>query len=138
MSIVGRKSREPGHADPCDTYDHRPLRGFDKHFSTGWRTKLFLRAGGGADERAICRSPSLSAADARLALLYRDIQHCTMMGGRGDNIDDQREWLTRRGQCGGNSACLARIYRARNAHFTPMAARARKLMRSEECPGPLR
>ena len=91
-----------------------------------------------ADERAICRSPSLSAADARMAALYRDIQHCTMMGGRGDNIDDQREWLTRRSHCGANAACLARSYRARIALFAPMAARARKLMRAEECPGPLR
>jgi uncharacterized protein len=73
-----------------------------------------------------------------MASLYRDIQHCAMMGGRGDNIDDQRAWLARRANCGGNTACLARLYRARIALFAPMAARARKLMRAQECPGPLR
>ena len=91
-----------------------------------------------ADERAICHSPALSAADARLAALYRDIQSCTMMGGRGNNIDDQRDWLARRARCGGNSSCLARHYRARIAEFAPLAAKARKLMRAEQCPGPLR
>lgn len=91
-----------------------------------------------ADERAICRSAGLSAADAQMASLYRDIQSCTMMGGRGDNIDDQRAWLARRARCGGNVSCLARFYNARIAYFAPMAARARKLMRAEECPGPLR
>jgi uncharacterized protein len=91
-----------------------------------------------ADERAICRSAGLSAADARMASLYRDIQSCTMMGGRGDNIEGQREWLARRAHCGGNISCLARFYNARIAYFAPMAARARKLMRAEECPGPLR
>jgi uncharacterized protein len=90
------------------------------------------------DERAICRSPALSAADSRMASLYRDIQHCTMMGGRSDNIDGQREWLAQRTLCGSNSLCIARLYQARIAEFAPMAARARKLMRAEECPGPLR
>ena len=73
-----------------------------------------------------------------MASLYRDIQGCTMMGGRGDNIDLQRDWLARRARCGGNTACLARIYRAHIAEFAPMAAKARQLMRAEECPGPLR
>ena len=91
-----------------------------------------------ADERAICRSPALRAADARMASLYRDIQGCTMMGGHGDNIDLQRAWLARRSQCGGNTTCLARLYRARIAEFAPMAARARRFMQVEECPGPLR
>ena len=92
----------------------------------------------GADERAICHSPTLRAADARMASLYRDIQGCTMMGGRGDNIDDQRAWLARRARCGGNADCLARIYNARIALFAPLATRARRLMQKQECPGPLR
>ena len=91
-----------------------------------------------ADERAICRSPALRKADAQMASLYHDIQGCTMMGGRGDNIDIQREWLARRALCGGNSICIARLYQARIAEFAPMAARARGLMRAEQCPGPLR
>lgn len=92
----------------------------------------------GADERAICRSPALSAADARMASLYHAIQHCTMMGGRGDNIDEQRAWLARRARCGGNTACLARIYNTRIALFAPLAAKARRLLQRQECPGPLR
>ena len=91
-----------------------------------------------ADERAICHSPALRAADARMASLFRAIQGCTAMGGHGDNIDDQRAWLARRALCGGNTACLARLYNARIAGFAPLAAKARRLMRAEECPGPLR
>ena len=91
-----------------------------------------------ADERAICRSPSLSAADARMTAMYHDIQDCSMMGARGSNIDDQRAWLERRARCGGNTACLTRLYHARIAQFAPLAARARKFIRAEECPGPLR
>ena len=90
------------------------------------------------DERAICRSLALSAADVRMTSLYRDIQGCTMMGGRDSNIEDQRAWLVQRSQCGRNATCLTRLYRARIAEFAPLAARARKLMRAEECPGPLR
>ena len=59
-----------------------------------------------ADERAICRSPALSAADARMTALYRDIQGCTMMGARDNNIDDQRAWLVRRSQCVSDATCL--------------------------------
>ena len=91
-----------------------------------------------ADERAICRSPALGEADARMASLFRDIQGCTMMGGRGENIDDQRAWLARRARCGSNTACLARVYHARIAEFASLAARARLLRRADECPGPLR
>lgn len=90
-----------------------------------------------ADEQAICRSPSLRMADARMASLFRDIQGCTAMGGHGANIDDQRAWLARRSRCGGNASCLARIYHARIAEFAPLAAKARRFMRTEECPNSL-
>ena len=92
----------------------------------------------GADELTICRSPALRAADARMASMFRDIQGCTAMGGHGDNVDDQRAWLMRRGRCGSNANCLARIYAARIAEFAPLATKARRLMRVESCPGPLR
>lgn len=88
----------------------------------------------GADERAICRSPALSAADRRLAGYYRDIQHCSMMGGRGTNIDLQREWLAVRAHCGANRACLTRLYRIRIAEFAPRAAKGKAWLRAGECP----
>lgn len=91
----------------------------------------------GADERAICRSPALSAQDRQLARLYRDVQHCTAMGGRGANIDDQRDWLQARSRCGGDRACLSNLYRVRINQFAPMAAKARRYLKAEECPHPL-
>ena len=90
-----------------------------------------------ADERAICRSSALRTADARMAALYRDIQHCTAMGGHGTNLDDQQAWLARRAECGGNSACISRLYRGRIAEFAPMAAKARRFMLKGECPNVL-
>ena len=89
------------------------------------------------DERTICRSPALRAADARMAALYHDIQHCTAMGGHGTNLDDQRAWLGRRADCGRNSACIARLYRGRIAEFAPMAAKARHFLLKGECPNSL-
>ena len=91
-----------------------------------------------ADERAICRSPALRQADARMASLFSDIQGCTMMGGHATNTDDQRAWLALRSRCGGSVSCLARLYHARIGEFAPLAAKARQLMRAEQCPGPLK
>jgi uncharacterized protein len=92
----------------------------------------------GADEKTICRSPALRLADVRMASLFRDIQGCTAMGGHGTNIDDQRVWLAQRSRCGRNASCLTRLYRARIAEFAPLAAKARRLIRAEQCPGLLR
>ena len=89
------------------------------------------------DERAICRSPALSAADRQLSAYFRAIQRCTMMGGRGDNIEDQRSWLQARARCGSDMACLSALYRVRNAEFAPRAAAARRYMKAEQCPHPL-
>jgi uncharacterized protein len=91
-----------------------------------------------ADEQTICRSPSLRKADARMASLFRDIQGCTAMGGHGANIDDQRAWLAQRSRCHRNASCLTRLYRTRIAEFAPLAAKARRFMRAEQCPAPLR
>ena len=91
----------------------------------------------GADERAICRSPTLSAQDRQLARVYNDVQHCTAMGGRGANIDDQRDWLQARRRCGGDRACLSNLYRVRINQFAPMAVKARRYLKAGDCPRPL-
>lgn len=91
----------------------------------------------GPDERAICRSPALSAQDRQLARLYRDVQHCTAMGGRGANIDDQLDWLKARARCGKDRACLVGLYRVRIRQFAPMAAHARQYLKAGDCPRPL-
>lgn len=90
-----------------------------------------------ADERAICRSPALSAQDRRLARAYNDVQHCTAMGGRGANMDDQRDWLEARSRCGGDRACLSNLYRVRINQFAPMAVKARRYLKAGDCPHPL-
>ena len=87
-----------------------------------------------ADERAICRSPALSALDARMAALFDTIQGCTAMGGHDVNLGAQGHWLHRRAQCGANRACLTRIYRAHIAELAPRAARADKEMHAGNCP----
>lgn len=91
----------------------------------------------GADERAICRSPALSAQDRQLARDYRAVQHCTMMGGKSVNLDDQLDWLRARSRCGGDRACLSNLYRVRIKQFAPMAAKARRYLKAGDCPHPL-
>ncbi len=90
-----------------------------------------------SDERAVCRSQALSAQDRQLARLYRDVQHCTAMGGKGANIDDQLDWLKARERCGADRACLSNLYRARISYFAPMAAKARRYLQAGNCPAPL-
>lgn len=90
-----------------------------------------------ADERAICRSAALSAQDRLLARLYRDVQSCTAMGNHAVNIEEQRAWLQQRRQCGASQACLAKLYKARIALFAPQAPKARRYLKTGDCPHPL-
>lgn len=89
------------------------------------------------DERAICRSPALSAQDRQLARDYFAVQHCTMMGGKGANLDDQLDWLRARSRCGGDRACLSNLYRVRIREFAPQAVKARRYLKTGDCPHPL-
>ncbi|MDE2436159.1 MAG: hypothetical protein KGM49_07870 [Sphingomonadales bacterium] len=89
------------------------------------------------DERAICRSPALSTQDRQLARAYRDMQSCTAMGNHAVNIEEQRDWLVARGRCGADRACLAKLYRVRIQRFAPMATKARRYLKTGDCPHPL-
>lgn len=90
-----------------------------------------------ADEKAICRSSRLSALDDLLGREYRTVLGCLMMGSRDAERDYQNEWLQRRAACGGNTACIGRLYRKRLAELKPRASKARNLMAQEMCPGPV-
>ncbi len=90
-----------------------------------------------ADERAICRSPALVRQDRHLSELYQTVLSCTGMGTRGVDREEQRAWLLRRKACGSQTACIARLYRQRIAGFEPRAAKARKYIRQNDCPGPV-
>lgn len=63
-----------------------------------------------ADEKAICANRDLNDQDVRVDQLYAITRHLVPMGGRGAIMDDQRAWLSKRGSCGANLACLARSY----------------------------
>lgn len=88
----------------------------------------------GADEIAICRSPRLSALDVRMRRLFEEVQSCTAMGGKDVNRDGQADWLARRSVCGGRSACLTKLYRARIAELAPAARKARRFLKTQDCP----
>ncbi|MDE1915470.1 MAG: hypothetical protein KGJ57_08465 [Sphingomonadales bacterium] len=87
------------------------------------------------DERAICASPELMRLDRQLDVFYHTIAGCVGMGSRADLIDNQRRWLAKRAQCGGNGACLGQLYRKRIALFAPYAVKAKRIAQREECPG---
>lgn len=88
-----------------------------------------------ADERAICRSPVLSAQDRELAGMFDAIKGCMGMGGRDAFIGEQARWLRLRRECGASTACLSRLYRQRLSLLRPTATKARRIAAREECPG---
>lgn len=56
-------------------------------------------------ETAICGDPELAAWDRAVAKLYR------VQRKAGDiRPSDQRQWLSRRNECGSNRTCLAEVY----------------------------
>ncbi len=86
------------------------------------------------DERAVCRSVSLSRLDRQMATLYRTVQTCSLMGGRAANRDDQVEWLAERKQCGSGRQCLRAAYIKRIDALKPQAARAAAERKAGHCP----
>jgi uncharacterized protein YecT (DUF1311 family) len=65
---------------------------------------------GTATERAICRSPDLSAADRGVAAAYGSAQYwCDKDPGKLALLAKvQKAWRARRDACGGDAACLAK------------------------------
>jgi uncharacterized protein len=66
-------------------------------------------------ETAICQSYPLGQAEARMATLFGIVTALVGMGQRGDIGDQQKQWIRTRDQCGADTGCLARAYRARIA-----------------------
>jgi uncharacterized protein len=66
------------------------------------------------DEIAICDSRSLAELDVQMATLYGVRMSIPMlMGSKGAAQDEQRQFLTDRGACGGDTACIDAVYRQR-------------------------
>lgn len=66
------------------------------------------------DERAICKTPDISALDSEMGGLWFAYSKVPMlMGSNGARMDDAQNFLQERGQCGANLACLRALYRAR-------------------------
>src|ERR1700694_1328293 len=85
-------------------WDRNPGRG--EEMGKGWWIVLLLTGVAAANaasfncaqavtpqERAICASPELSAADDRMAGAYRDLLAAAPAGMRPELRDGQREWL---------------------------------------------
>ncbi|MFK8251609.1 lysozyme inhibitor LprI family protein [Ancylobacter terrae] len=68
------------------------------------------------DEIAVCGNARLSELDSEMGALwfaYRAIP--MMMGANGARQDEARAFLQDRATCGGNGACLTKLYAARIA-----------------------
>ena len=71
-----------------------------------------------ADEVAVCSDPLLSELDDIMADFYRRLRHYTQnfdnaMGLQAQLVDEARDFLRRRADCGGDRACLEQAYRTR-------------------------
>ncbi|MGR7994772.1 lysozyme inhibitor LprI family protein [Xanthobacter sp. ZOL 2024] len=70
-----------------------------------------------ADEKTICASCDLQQLDVKMATLYGVLTQLVAMGQRGDMVDAQRAWLSRRALCGTDAACVQTAYTARIAEL---------------------
>ncbi len=71
-----------------------------------------------ADEVAVCADPLLSELDDIMADFYRRLRHYTQnfdnaMGLQAQLVDEARDFLRRRADCGGDRTCLEQAYRTR-------------------------
>lgn len=72
----------------------------------------------GADEVAVCGTPSLSNLDSEMGGLWYAYSRVPMlMGGNGSRGDEARAFLDRRRACGRSVTCLTSAYRARIAEL---------------------
>ena len=70
------------------------------------------------DEVAVCADPLLSELDEIMADFYRRLRRYTQnfdnaMGLQAQLVDEARDFLRRRADCGANTACLEQAYRTR-------------------------
>jgi uncharacterized protein len=69
------------------------------------------------DETAICETLSLNDMDVKMVTTFELLSGLLAMGARGELQDQQIEWLTKRGECKGDVACLTAAYTARMAQL---------------------
>jgi uncharacterized protein len=65
------------------------------------------------DEKAICAHLELNDADVRMATILDIELQLVAMGQRDAIRDAQKAWLTLRGKCGGDVACISAAYQRR-------------------------
>jgi uncharacterized protein len=70
-----------------------------------------------ADEAAICQTLSLNDLDVKMVTTFDLLSGLLAMGARGELQDQQIAWLTERGECKGDVACLTAAYTARLAQL---------------------
>ena len=88
-------------------------------------------------DAAICKHPDLRALDAQVEGLWFAYNHFPfLMGASGARSDEEREFQEKRAACGGNVACLRRVYRARIDGLKVNIAEAMDNIRREEDAGP--
>ncbi len=69
------------------------------------------------DETAICQTLSLNDMDVKMVTTFELLSGLLAMGARGELQDQQIAWLTQRGECKGDVACLTAAYTARMAQL---------------------
>lgn len=90
------------------------------------------------DETAICTTPELSALDSEMGGLWFAFRKVPMlMGGNGARMDDAQAFLQQRGQCGGDVACLRKLYQARIAALQQQFTQAMQNIQDQENADPV-
>jgi hypothetical protein len=88
-------------------------------------------------DAAICKHADLQALDAQVEGLWFAYNHFPfLMGASGARSDEEKEFQEKRAACGGNAACLRRVYRARINGLKVSIAEAMDNIRREEDAGP--
>ena len=72
-----------------------------------------------ATERAICSTPSLLQADARMTAYFEIATQFVGMGVRGNLYDSQQAFPVVRNKCGADKACILAAYKKQT---TPLEA----------------
>ncbi|MFT0860114.1 lysozyme inhibitor LprI family protein [Ancylobacter sp. G4_0304] len=69
-----------------------------------------------SDEKAVCADPNLSALDSEMGGLWFAYERIPLlMGGSAARRDEAHAFLSERGRCAGDIACLTRAYETRIA-----------------------
>jgi uncharacterized protein len=76
-------------------------------------------------ERAICNTPSLLQADARMTAYFDIATQFVGMGVRGHLVESQRAFPSVRNRCGTDKACILAAYSKQTAPLETVIANAK-------------